>query len=400
MVRNRRIGSPGGTAGAPVLERNGSGKAQVVVRAGAGFPNASERRPFAEVILQRRFSLVNAAFLLVTSAWLAGGDAAAAAPVAATAAPIVSSAPYSSGGASSSCGGCSSCDSGCGCEKEGFFARLRAKFARSGDCGCGCAAAPSCGCAAAAPSCGCESEGFFSRLKGHMHWGSSECGCGCASSAPVASCGCASTSACGCESGPSLWERLKGRFHHSDCGCESSCGCSSCGGATGSVGAYSAPATAAPAAPAAGEHVKPPKDLDPGKKLPEGGKEKEVRAPAAFDVSPVSTTTIEKESKSPFDLDRRYENRVERAADYSRLTGQLFFVHADGGLWVLRYASLSNEDANGGGVVLARDRQMDSYREGDLVTVHGEILNQRGSRFLGAPLYQASAIELVERAKP
>jgi len=341
---------------------------------------------------------VNAAFLLVTSAWLAGGDAAAAAPVAATAAPIVSSAPCSSCGSSSSYGGCSSCDSGCGCEKEGFFAKLRAKFARGGDCGC--EKAPTCGCAAAAPACGCEKEGFFSRLKGHMHWGSSECGCGCAAPAPVAtSCGCASTSACGCESGPSLWERLKGRFHRSECGCESGCntGCSSCGGATS---AYSAPVNVSPAMPAAGEHVKPPKDLDPGKKLPEGGKEKEVRAPATFEVSPVSTTTIEKESKSPFDLDRRYENRVERAADYSRLTGQLFFVHADGGLWVLRYASLSNEDANGGGVVLARDRQMDSYREGDLVTVHGEILNQRGSRVLGAPLYQASSIELVERAQP
>jgi len=347
---------------------------------------------------------VNAAFLLVTSAWLAGGDAAAAAP-AATAAPIVSSASCSSCGGSSSCGGCNSCDSGCGCEKEGFFARLRAKFARGGDCGC--EQASNCGCAAAAPSCGCESEGFWSRMKGHFHR-SSECGCGCA--APVqTSCGCASTSACGCESGPSLWERLKGRFHHSECGCESGCntgcnsgcnsGCSSCGGANGAVGAYSAPVNASPM-PAAGEHVKPPKDLDPGKKLPEGGKEKEVRAPAAFDVAPVSTTTIEKESKSPFDLDRRHENRVERAADYSRLTGQLFFVHADGGLWVLRYASLSNEDANGGGVVLARDRQMDSYREGDLVTVHGEVLNQKGSRFLGAPLYQASSIELVERTQP
>jgi hypothetical protein len=390
-------------AGALVAERNGTGKAQVVVQAGAGRPYASERRPFAEVFLQRRLSLVNAAFLLVTSAWLAGGDAAAAAPVAATAAPIVSSAPCSSCGGSSSYGGCNSCDSGCGCEKEGFFARLRAKFARGGECGCGCESASSCGCAAAAPTCGCEKEGFFSRLKGRFH---RESECGCASAPVQTSCGCASTSACGCESGPSLWERLKGRFHHSECGCESGCnsgcnsGCSSCGGATGAVGAYGAPVNVSPAAPAAGEHVKPPKDLDPGKKLPEGGKEKEVRAPASFDVAPVSTNIIEKESKSPFDLDRRYENRVERAADYSRLTGQLFFVHADGGLWVLRYASLSNEDANGGGVVLARDRQMDSYREGDLVTVHGEILNQRGSKSLGAPLYQASSIELVERANP
>jgi hypothetical protein len=248
-------------------------------------------------------------------------------------------------------------------------------------------------------------------MKGRFHH-ESECGCGCAAAPVQTSCGCASTSACGCESGPSLWERLKGRFHRSECGCESGCntgcstgcnsgcnsGCSSCGGATS---AYSAPVNASPAMPAAGEHLnKLPKDADPGKKLPEGGKEKEARAPAAFEVAPVSTTTIEKESKSPFDLDRRYENRVDRAADFSSLTGQLFFVHTDGGLWVLRYASLSNEDANGGGVVLARDRQMDSYREGDLVTVHGQVLNQKGSRSLGAPLYQASSIELVERANP
>jgi hypothetical protein len=137
-----------------------------------------------------------------------------------------------------------------------------------------------------------------------MHWGSSECGCGCA--APVqSSCGCASTSACGCESGPSLWERLKGRFHRSECGCgcESGCnsGCSSCGGAAGVYSApYGAPVNAAPAAPAAGEHVKPPKDLDPGKKLPEGGKEKEVRAPASFQAAPGSTVTIGKDAKSPF----------------------------------------------------------------------------------------------------
>ncbi len=242
-------------------------------------------------------------------------------------------------------------------------------------------------------------------MKGHMHWGSSECDCGCAASAPVASsCGCASTSACGCDSGPSLWERLKGRFHRSECGCESSC--SSCGcGTTGVVGApaagaYSAPADANPMPPAGEPIKKLPKDADPGKKLDAGPKEKETRAPAPFEVAPVSTTSIKEESKSPFDLDRRYENRVERATDFSRLTGQLFFVHADGGLWVLRYASLSNEDANGGGVVLARDRQMDSYREGDLVTVHGQILNEKGSRSLGAPLYQASSIELVERAQP
>jgi len=71
-------------------------------------------------------------------------------------------------------------------------------------------------------------------------------------------------------------------------------------------------------------------------------------------------------------------------------------VHADGGLWVLRYSPLSDEDRNGGSVVLARDINMDKYREGDLVTVHGEIIDQHASKFLGGPLYRASSIELVD----
>ena len=110
------------------------------------------------------------------------------------------------------------------------------------------------------------------------------------------------------------------------------------------------------------------------------------------------SNVIETETKNPFELNRRYETRVGRAADYSWVTGQLFFVHADGGLWVLRYAPLWKEDPNGGSVILSRDRQMDSYREGDLVKVHGEILNQKGSIFLGGPLYRAESIELIDRS--
>src|SRR5439155_21398552 len=106
---------------------------------------------------------------------------------------------------------------------------------------------------------------------------------------------------------------------------------------------------------------------------------------------------IETEAKNPFDLDRRYEQRVSHAADYSRLTGQLFFVHADGGLWVLRYAPLSREDGNGGSVILSRDRPMNNYREGDLVTVEGKIISQKGSARLGAPLYRTQSIRLVDR---
>ncbi len=100
---------------------------------------------------------------------------------------------------------------------------------------------------------------------------------------------------------------------------------------------------------------------------------------------------------NPFELHRRYESRVAHAPDYSCVTGQLFYVHADGGLWILRYAPLWQEDTNGGSIVLARDLRMDNYREGDLVTVRGQILSKKSSVFLGGPLYRASSIQLVDR---
>jgi len=118
--------------------------------------------------------------------------------------------------------------------------------------------------------------------------------------------------------------------------------------------------------------------------------------PPAPVVSPAAAK-VETEVKNPFDLDRRYDKRVTHAADYSKLTGQLFYVHADGGLWVLRYASLDVEDAKGGGVILARDRQMNNYREGDLVTVEGEVISDKGSSRLGGPLYRVRNIVLVDR---
>jgi hypothetical protein len=125
-------------------------------------------------------------------------------------------------------------------------------------------------------------------------------------------------------------------------------------------------------------------------------KKGETTAPAAPVLTPTVGKTIETEVKNPFELSRRYEKRVSCAADYSRLTGRLFYVHADGGLWVLRYAPLAQEDANGGSVILARDRQMNSYREGDLVSVEGQVLSQRGSTHLAAPLYQVRTISLVD----
>jgi hypothetical protein len=108
---------------------------------------------------------------------------------------------------------------------------------------------------------------------------------------------------------------------------------------------------------------------------------------------------VETEVKNPFDSDRRHEQRDSSATDYSKLTGKLYHVHVDGGLWVLRYASLDVEDGKGGSVILARDRQMTKYQEGDLVTVEGEVISDKGSSRLGGPLYRVRSITLVDRPK-
>jgi hypothetical protein len=115
--------------------------------------------------------------------------------------------------------------------------------------------------------------------------------------------------------------------------------------------------------------------------------------PIADPVTPASAKVMNAEVKKEF------QNKVGHAEDYSWITGQLFYVHADGGVWVLRYASVSEEDRYGGSAVLAPAVNMKNYREGDLVSVNGEVLDQgRASRHLGGCLFRASSIDLIERA--
>jgi hypothetical protein len=91
-------------------------------------------------------------------------------------------------------------------------------------------------------------------------------------------------------------------------------------------------------------------------------------------------------------------HQVGHEHDYSWVTGYLYYVHADGGRWVLRYAALDQVDRYGGSVVLAAGMDMGNYREGDLVTVHGKVLSEgRATRSLGGALYCVEVIEMVER---
>jgi hypothetical protein len=345
---------------------------------------------------------VNAAFLLVATAWATGADAAPT-PAAPTVAAPVAAAPIASAPGGSCCGGGGGCGGGCGssccdtccnecCCKPSLFERLSARFRKSSCCDC----CDTCGSGCGSTCGGCGTHGGCGTSCGG-------CGTSCGGCNTCNTCNTCDTCCNECCCKPSLFERLSARFRKSSCcdccdTCGGGCGtgCGGCGGGYG--GAAVAPGTVVPGAmPPAGEKIGAPKDTEPGK-LPTGpGK---VQAPLVPVITPAASRTIDTgANNNPFELDRRYESRVDRAADYSWVTGQLFYVHADGGLWVLRYAPMGKEDPNGGSVVLARDRQMDSYREGDLVTVHGEIINQKSSIFLGGPLYRASSIQLVERSQ-
>ena len=99
------------------------------------------------------------------------------------------------------------------------------------------------------------------------------------------------------------------------------------------------------------------------------------------------------------DLRTEYVYHIGHADDYSWVTGQLYYIHTGKGLWVVRYATVDTEDKYGGSVVLAPAVNMKNFREGDLVSVQGDVLNEgRPSRNLGGPFYRAEHVELIERA--
>jgi hypothetical protein len=280
---------------------------------------------------------VNVVFLMLTTAVGAGAEPAPVQP--ANPPAVVAPAP-----AATSCG--------CGGEivdyhaKSSFFGRFR--HSKKSDCCDSCAPAPAPCCQpATAPSC--------------MHSACDSCGDSC----------------CG-HGKSSFFDRFRGRFSKKSHDCE--CGCDSCGG-NGAVITTPAPAPA----PQTERLKKMPKGENEGKKI---------------ETAPKPLIKMETEGKNPFELDRRYVQRAGRAADSSKLTGQLFYAHTDGGVWVLRYAPLDTEDSYGGGVVLARDRSMNGYREGDLVTIEGQVLEPKWSIHLGGPLYQIRTISLVDRPQP
>jgi hypothetical protein len=237
--------------------------------------------------------------------------------------------------------------------------------------------------AAHGDGCGCgEHPGFFARLLGRLRALFSHSSCGACAESRVAGCQACNAHACAscsnCEQrGPSFRERLASLFDHS-CSAGSCAPCSE-----------PAPGMMAKMIPEAVPLSTPYSPIPT------------PSAPAPSVIQPVSVPAARPAAPTAMEISTHYLDKVANAEDYSWVTGQLFYIHADHGLWVVRYAPVDKEDRYGGSVVLAPVASMTGLREGDLVTVHGEILNQgRGTKYLGGPLYRALEVGLKERARP
>jgi hypothetical protein len=180
-------------------------------------------------------------------------------------------------------------------------------------------------------------------------------GCGCAQATVAAACDC--QSACEACSKPGLLDRIRARLCQKKCDtccCQPACGC---------------------------QTVAPPVVVVP-----------QVTVPVVH--------VTQQEPRDPSRIRSEYLPRVGHSPDYSSVTGELYYVHADGGMWVVRYAPIDTEDRYGGSVVVAAVADMSDFREGDLVTVRGEVLNEgRASKHLGGPLYRVVSAQLVERGE-
>jgi hypothetical protein len=130
-----------------------------------------------------------------------------------------------------------------------------------------------------------------------------------------------------------------------------------------------------------------------------------VVAPQQSSTAPAAAAAIAQVSHDPstttLDLPvvDKFKNRIGHEADYSWITGQLYHLEGgSGGLWVVRYATAEERDKHGGSVLLAPAIKMGNFRDGDLVSVKGQILNGgRHSEQVACPVYRAEDVNLLER---
>jgi hypothetical protein len=94
-----------------------------------------------------------------------------------------------------------------------------------------------------------------------------------------------------------------------------------------------------------------------------------------------------------------YRDKIGHDGRHGWLTGQLVRLQVERDLlWVLVYAAPEVQDPHGGSLLLSPAVDMLNFRDGDLVTVRGELLNGgRPSQHFGMRSYRAAEVNLVER---
>ncbi len=80
--------------------------------------------------------------------------------------------------------------------------------------------------------------------------------------------------------------------------------------------------------------------------------------------------------------------------NYEWLIGKLQKVHVPRQGWKIRYARLDEKDKWGGSMVFSPDARLDSFQDGDVVYVEGDIISERASLYLAGPRYRVRNLRL------
>jgi hypothetical protein len=100
--------------------------------------------------------------------------------------------------------------------------------------------------------------------------------------------------------------------------------------------------------------------------------------------------------KPNYQLSAEDAKRVGHEQDYSWITGRL---GRDGGRWVIRYAAPDEVERFGGSLPLAFKSNLAQMADGDLVCLHGQVINVGRSQMSPAgTVYQVNELNVIERA--
>ncbi len=151
----------------------------------------------------------------------------------------------------------------------------------------------------------------------------------------------------------------------------------------GGAGGVPAQITLPPAAPLTIE-------VEPIEFRPAGSAKGAAPAVVAPASAPIASFGKPSTSTRPNPISPRFTDKVGQPGDYSWITGQL---EIRGGAYLLHYATPETIDQHHGSLVLSADgKLLNNVRSGDLVSVHGSVVQQSGRA-----VYRVQAIDLIER---